>query len=78
MLAGVVLGGFLGELLEELSHAADWLDFLKWGNYGVSFGLTNPVSLDLSVFAVTFGFTIRFSVCGIFGMLLGAFIYRKL
>ena len=42
LLAGIVLGGFIGTLTAGVP-------FLSWLNYGQSFGLTSPVVLDLSL-----------------------------
>ena len=73
ILAGVVLGGFLGSLAEGVS-------FLKWLNYGQSFGIgqNNPVVLDLGVFVITFGLSIKITIAGIIGVILSIFIYRML
>lgn len=71
MLCGIVLGGFIGQLTEGIG-------FLSWLNYGQSFGLTNPVTLDLGILALTFGLTIRISIASILGMVLGIVIYKLL
>ena len=42
LLAGLVIGGLLGELASKV-------DFLWWLSYGESFGLTTPIELDLHV-----------------------------
>ena len=46
LLAGIVLGGFIGTLTAGVP-------FLSWLNYGQSFGLTSPVVLDLGVLVLT-------------------------
>ena len=56
ILAGVVLGGFVGTL------AAD-VPVLDWLNYGQSFGLEEPVVLSLGLLVLTFGLTIRTHDC---------------
>lgn len=73
ILAGVVIGGFLGSLAEGVS-------FLQWLNYGQSFGIgqTNPVVLNLGVFVITFGLSIKITIAGIIGMVLAVLIYRML
>lgn len=71
LLAGVVLGGFIGSALGDVS-------FLSWLNYGSSFGLTSPLVLDLGVLTLQFGLTIRFTIAGIIGIVLAFFICRKL
>lgn len=71
MLAGVVLGGFIGNALGGISA-------LSWLNYGSSFGLSSPLVLDLGVLTLQFGLTIRFTIAGILGIVLAFFIYRKM
>lgn len=70
ILAGVVVGGFLGEYLGRIS-------FLAWLNYGKSFGITNPLKIDLGVIALQFGLTIRFTIAGIIGIAIAVFAFRK-
>lgn len=71
ILAGVVLGGFIGEYLGGISY-------LSWLGFGRQFGLTSPLVLDLGVLKLTFALTIRFTIAGIIGILLAFLIYRKL
>ena len=71
MLAGVVLGGFIGNALGGISA-------LSWLGYGSSFGLSSPLVLDLGVLTLQFGLTIRFTIAGIIGIVLAFFIYRKM
>lgn len=70
MLAGIVVGGLLGEL-------AAGVDFLWWLGYGESFGLTQPVVLDLSVISLTFGVQFKINIASIIGIAIALFIYRK-
>jgi len=69
--SGLVIGGLLGEL-------AGHIDFLWWLKEGQSFGLTEPIVLDLSVLQLTFGFTIKLNVASIIGLLTAVLIYRKI
>ena len=71
MLAGVVLGGFIGNALGGISA-------LSWLGYGNSFGLSSPLVLDLGVLTLQFGLTIRFTIAGIIGIVLAFLIYRKM
>lgn len=71
MLAGVVLGGFIGSALGDIS-------VLSWLNYGSDFGLSSPLVLDLGVLVLQFGLTIRFTIAGIIGILLAFILYRKM
>lgn len=70
ILSGLVVGGLLG----ELSKNVDWLWWLSYGN---EFGLTSPLTLDLSVLKIQFGLTIRISIASIIGMIMAIFIYRR-
>ena len=71
MLAGVVLGGFIGNALGDVSA-------LRRLSYGNSFGLSSPLVLDLGVLTLQFALTIRFTIAGIIGIVLAFFIYRKM
>lgn len=70
LLAGLVLGGLLGEL-------ASRVDFLWWLSYGENFGLTSPIELDLNVIILTFGLSFKMNVASIIGMAIAIFVYRK-
>lgn len=71
MLAGVVLGGFIGTLTEGLAY-------LNWLNYGQSFGFQSPIVLDLGILVITFGMNIKITIAGIIGVILAIIIYRTL
>lgn len=65
IMAGIVIGGFIGSLFPS-----------TWLNYGQSFGLTQPLVLDLGILSVTFGLSIRLTIAGIIGIALAIVIYR--
>ena len=69
LLAGVVLGGFLGSLAQGVS-------WLGWLNYGQTFGLQSPVVLELGILVLTFGLNIKITVAGIIGIVIGILVYR--
>lgn len=69
MLAGIVLGGFIGTLTENVAG-------LNWLNYGQSFGLDSPIVLNLGIIIITFGLSIKITIASILGMILAAIIYR--
>ena len=71
VLAGIVLGGFIGELTSNIS-------FLSWLNYGQSFGLSDPLVLNLGILVLTFGLKIKITIAGIIGILIAILIYRLL
>ena len=65
ILAGIVIGGFIGNLLP-----------VAWLNYGQSFGLSSPIILDLGILCITFGLSIKITVASIIGIILAIIIYR--
>lgn len=67
LLSGIVLGGVLGTLFPN-----------NWLNYGQTFGLTNPLILDLGILCLTFGLTIKITVASIIGVVIALIIYRFL
>ncbi len=71
ILSGLVVGGLLGELASKV-------DWLWWLSYSGSFGLENPIVLDLSVMKVTFALMFKISISSIIGMVLAIYIYKKI
>ena len=69
LLAGIVLGGFIGELTSGIS-------FLSWLSYGQTFGLSSPLILDLGILVLTFGLTIKISIASIIGVIIAIIVYR--
>lgn len=67
ILAGIVLGGLIGQLLPS-----------TWLNYGQTFGLTSPMILDLGILSITFALTIKITIASIIGIIIGILIYRLL
>ena len=70
ILAGLVIGGLLGQLAENI-------DFLWWLSYGQSFGLSTPIQLDLNVIQITFGLMLKINIASIIGVIIAILIYRK-
>ena len=71
LLAGVVLGGFLGYYLGRFPY-------FQWLDYGRSFGLSPPVALDLGIISLSFGFMLKFNICGIIGMTIAVLLHWRL
>lgn len=69
LLAGIVLGGFIGNLTAGVPG-------LSWLNYGQSFGFANPIVLDLGILVITFGLSINITIASIIGVLIAIIIYR--
>lgn len=71
ILSGLVIGGLLGQLASNV-------DWLWWLSYSQTFGLQDPIVLDLSVVTITFALMFKISVASIVGMLLAILIYKKI
>ena len=71
LFSGIILGGLLGELA---AHVA----FLSWLAYGQSFGLTEPLVLDISILQISFKFLVQLNVASIIGILIAILVYRKI
>ena len=71
ILSGLVVGGLIGEL-------ASRVNWLWWLSYSQSFGLENPIVLDISVMKITFALMFKISISSIIGMVLAIFIYKKI
>ena len=69
ILAGLVIGGLLG----ELAKSVDWL---WWLGFGQEFGLESPIVLNLSIVTLTFGLMFKINIASIIGMAIAIFIYR--
>lgn len=71
MLSGLTIGYFLGNLCEEVSY-------LRWMNYTGSFGLDQPVQVNLGVIWFSLQVKFKFTLTAIIGMLAGVFVYKKI
>ncbi|MFI3212125.1 MAG: DUF4321 domain-containing protein [Eubacteriales bacterium] len=67
VLAGIVLGGFIGNAFPD-----------TWLNYGQTFGLTSPLVLDLGILTISFALTIKITIASIIGLVVGILLYRML
>lgn len=71
LLAGIVLGGFIGTMASDIS-------WLAWLNFGESFGLDSPVVLDFGILVITFGLTIKITMASIIGVIIAIITYRMI
>ena len=71
LLAGIVLGGFMGQL-------ANGISWLSWLNFGQSFGLDSPLVINFGILVITLGLTIKITMASIIGMAIALIIYRML
>lgn len=70
LFSGIIFGGLLGELANNVSY-------LSWLAYGKTFGLAEPVILDINVLKVSFSFLFQLNVASIIGILIAIFVYKK-
>ncbi len=70
ILAGLVIGGLIGQFAAKV-------DSLWWLAYGESFGLSEPLQLDLSIVKLTFSLMLKINISSIIGMAIAIFVYRK-
>ena len=71
LLAGVVLGGFIGSLAEGIS-------WLSWLNFGEAFGLDSPLVINFGILVITLGLTIKITMASIIGMIIAIITFRWL
>ena len=71
LLSGIVLGGFIGEMMSGFPG-------FSWLNFGQSFGLNNPLVLNFGILVITFGLTIRITMASIIGVIIAILVYRFL
>ena len=71
LLAGIVLGGFMGQL-------ANGISWLSWLNFGQSFGLDSPLVINFGILVITLGLTIKITMASIIGSAIALIIYRMI
>jgi fluoride ion exporter CrcB/FEX len=75
IVAGLVIGSLLGELLAQ-AVTAPWLRDLL--TRGPTVGLTTPATLDLRLLAITFGIIFKVNVVGVLGIIIAVVVFRRL
>ncbi len=68
---GLVIGGLLGQMASQV-------EWLNWLSYGQTFGLSEPLVLNLNVIKITFGLMLNINVASIIGMAIALLLYRKI
>lgn len=68
---GLVIGGLLGQMASQV-------EWLNWLSYGQTFGLSEPIVLELNVIKITFGLMLNINVASIIGMAIALLLYRKI
>ena len=57
---------------------AEGVSALSWLGYGQSFGLEEPVVLNLGILVISFGLSIKITIASIIGVVIAILIYRFL
>ncbi len=70
LFSGIIIGGLLGEVASNVS-------WLSWLGYGQSFGLTEPLVLDIAILQLTFSIMVHLNVASIIGIVIAIIIYKK-
>ena len=72
------LGGILvGTVLSAVARDVSWLHWLCWGD-SIGIGVPNPVSIDLSVIRMEFGFSLELDVARLLGIIGGLALYYRI
>lgn len=68
---GLVIGGLLGEVASQV-------EWLSWLSYGQSFGINEPLVLNMNVLSLTFAFALNINIASIIGLAIAIFLYKKI
>ncbi len=75
LIIGALMGTVIGEVVGVYAQTGPIHDIVV---KGVDFGLTQPVILDLKVISLTFGAIVKLNLASVLGMVLAAFLVRKI
>jgi hypothetical protein len=75
ILIGGMLGGIFGEILRVMAPNGA-IQTIFAGNF--SPGINPPLTIDLVILKLTFGFSIKVSLLSVLGMFLGAYLYKQM
>lgn len=71
----VIAGAMLGSVL---AGAVGESTYLSWLARSLTVGLSPPVVIDLHVLTLTLGLTLRLNLAVVLGILVAAFVFRRL
>lgn len=74
LLLFLIIGSFIGSLLGQAFGGS--LPFLTLSSHAYS--INPPLVLSLDLVTLTFGFSVKMTVSGVIGLLLGALVYSRL
>lgn len=70
ILAGIVLGSFIGQYLGEI-------ELLSWLKYGQKFGNIEPAFIDLGIIKMNFGLLFDLNISGVLGIVAAVLLYKR-
>ncbi|MCF7807776.1 MAG: DUF4321 domain-containing protein [Candidatus Marinimicrobia bacterium] len=73
---GAIIGSLLGDLAAAILPESVVRDFFVLAFDSSNYGLAKPFVLDLHLFSITFGFTIRVNFMGVVGMGVAYYLLR--
>ncbi len=71
LLIGVTIGSFLSQYVGQFQY-------FEWLSFGDSFGLKNPVVLDLFIVNITFGIKFELYIGSVIGLIIALVLYKKI
>lgn len=71
IIAGAMLGSVFADAVGQFTYLAPI-------GHSVAFGVDPPVTLDLRVFTITLGFTVRLNVAIVVGIIVAIYLFRAL
>ncbi|MBW8004904.1 MAG: DUF4321 domain-containing protein [candidate division NC10 bacterium] len=75
IILGAIIGAALGELIAYLLPGGIAERIFS---QGITPGLDPPAKLDLKIFSLTIGFTVRINLASLLGLILGAYLYKQI
>lgn len=73
ILLGGLLGGILGEILRVMAPKGTVQNIFSTA---LTPGINPPLTVDLVLLKITFGFTVKMNLLTFLGMLLGIYLYK--
>ena len=74
VLCGIVIGMMVASVTKDISA-------LSWLSFGLSFGMTSPLVLDLNLLKFTFGLTVDLNIatilCVTICLIVAKYIYKR-
>lgn len=74
--SGAIIGSVLGDVAAAVLPESVVRDFFTLAFDTTKYGLAEPFVLDLRIFSITFGFTLRVNFMGVVGMGVAYYLLR--